>query len=81
MDRQRRPTGHPLDGALSTLGWHGKRLEGPSAAHPLVFESTTEGRCGHRAGGHGHSGQAAALHVCPTPRGGEQGIAARPIVL
>ena len=35
------PTGHPLDGALSTLGWHGKRFEGPDAAHPLVFESTS----------------------------------------
>ena len=31
------PTGHPLDGLLSTLGWRGKTFDGPDGAHPLVF--------------------------------------------
>lgn len=30
-------TGHPMDGLLELYGWHGKRFEGPDAAHPLVF--------------------------------------------
>jgi hypothetical protein len=33
------PTGHPLDGALEALGWHGKRFDTPDAAHPLVFDA------------------------------------------
>ena len=35
------PTGHPLDGLLDTLGWHGKRFDGVDAAHPLVFQTRT----------------------------------------
>ena len=31
------PSGHPLDGVLERLGWHGKRFAGPEDAHPLVF--------------------------------------------
>ncbi|MBI9113758.1 DUF4334 domain-containing protein [Sanguibacter sp. YZGR15] len=31
------PTGHPFDGALERLGWHGKRFEDAERAHPLVF--------------------------------------------
>lgn len=30
-------TGHAMDGLLEAYGWHGKRFEGPDAAHPLVF--------------------------------------------
>ncbi|MDK1361887.1 DUF4334 domain-containing protein [Arthrobacter sp. zg-Y1219] len=37
------PTGHPLNGVLGSLGWHGKRFDGVEAAHPLVFE-TRSGR-------------------------------------
>lgn len=37
------PTGHPLDGLLGSLGWHGKRFDGVDSAHPLVFE-TASGR-------------------------------------
>jgi Domain of unknown function (DUF4334)/GXWXG protein len=33
------PTGHPFDGLLETLGWHGKRFDAPDAAHPLVFDA------------------------------------------
>jgi len=32
------PTGHPFDGLLEALGWHGKRFESPDETHPLVFE-------------------------------------------
>ena len=32
------PTGHPLDGLLSALGWQGKKFDGPNGAHPLVFK-------------------------------------------
>lgn len=31
------PTGHPLDGLLEGLGWHGKSIEDPERVHPLVF--------------------------------------------
>ena len=31
------PTGHPLDGLLEALGWHGKAIERPSLVHPLLF--------------------------------------------
>lgn len=31
------PTGHPFDGILEALGWHGKRFDDAEAAHPLVF--------------------------------------------
>lgn len=30
------PSGHPLDGVLEALGWHGKRFVGEDA-HPLLF--------------------------------------------
>ncbi|MGL4298568.1 MAG: DUF4334 domain-containing protein [Candidatus Neomicrothrix subdominans] len=36
-------TGHPLDGLLEHLGWHGKRFEGPDGAHPLLFEDSRGG--------------------------------------
>ncbi|WP_291478181.1 DUF4334 domain-containing protein [Corynebacterium sp.] len=32
-------TGHPLDGLLVPLGWHGKRFDGDEDGHPLVFRS------------------------------------------
>ncbi|ACZ32331.1 conserved hypothetical protein [Xylanimonas cellulosilytica DSM 15894] len=32
------PTGHPLDGVLEALGWHGKRFAGPLDAHPLICD-------------------------------------------
>ncbi|HEY0181151.1 MAG TPA: DUF4334 domain-containing protein [Dokdonella sp.] len=31
------PSGHPLDGVLENLGWHGKRFDAIDAAHPLIF--------------------------------------------
>jgi hypothetical protein len=31
------PTGHPFDGFLERLGWHGKRFDSTEDAHPLVF--------------------------------------------
>lgn len=31
------PTGHPFDGLLPPLGWHGKRFDSADAVHPLVF--------------------------------------------
>lgn len=31
-------TGHPLDGLLEELGWHGKRFASREEAHPLVFD-------------------------------------------
>jgi hypothetical protein len=31
------PTGHPFDGLLEALGWHGKRFGSPDETHPLVF--------------------------------------------
>lgn len=30
------PTGHPFDGLLERLGWHGKVMWSPRAVHPLV---------------------------------------------
>ncbi len=30
-------TGHPLEGMMEALGWHGKRFESAEAVHPLVF--------------------------------------------
>ncbi|MBC5785793.1 DUF4334 domain-containing protein [Ramlibacter sp. USB13] len=33
------PTGHPLDGALTAFGWHGKRFASAEHVHPLVFGS------------------------------------------
>ncbi|HVG47977.1 MAG TPA: GXWXG domain-containing protein [Rubellimicrobium sp.] len=30
-------TGHPLDGLLEALGWHGKLVESPDRVHPLLF--------------------------------------------
>ena len=35
-------TGHPLDGALESLGWYGKRFDdGADAAFPLLFHGRT----------------------------------------
>jgi len=31
------PTGHPLDGILGPLGWHGKRFDGPDDVQPLIM--------------------------------------------
>ncbi len=31
------PTGHPLDGLLEALGWHGKAFEDVDRVHPLLF--------------------------------------------
>lgn len=33
------PTGHPFDGLLETLGWHGKTFRGPDDVDPLVFRT------------------------------------------
>ncbi len=33
-------TGHSLEGVLESLGWHGKRFDGPEDVHPLVFEKS-----------------------------------------
>jgi hypothetical protein len=35
------PTGHVFDGLLEQFGWHGKRLDSPEDAHPLVFRGET----------------------------------------
>ncbi|HEY6685642.1 MAG TPA: DUF4334 domain-containing protein [Propionibacteriaceae bacterium] len=35
------PTGHPFDGLLEALGWHGKRFRSLDETHPLVFEGAT----------------------------------------
>jgi hypothetical protein len=32
-------SGHPLDGLLERLRWHGKRFAGPEDAYPLVFQA------------------------------------------
>ena len=32
------PTGHPYDGLLAALRWHGKRFDAPDAVHPLIFD-------------------------------------------
>ena len=32
-------TGHPLDGLLEACHWHGKRIDGPEAVHPLLFRT------------------------------------------
>jgi hypothetical protein len=34
------PTGHPFDGLLEILGWHGKRFDDSDGAHPLAFKAT-----------------------------------------
>lgn len=33
------PTGHPLDGLLEILGWHGKAILPDGRAHPLLFHA------------------------------------------
>lgn len=33
------PTGHPLDGVLEALGWHGKAFESVDQVHPLLFRT------------------------------------------
>jgi GXWXG protein len=37
------PTGHPFDGLLEALGWHGKRFQSPDETNPLVFEGGATG--------------------------------------
>lgn len=37
------PTGHRLDGALSALGWHGKRFDGAETCFPLIFAAPDGG--------------------------------------
>ncbi|MCC2322640.1 DUF4334 domain-containing protein [Cellulomonas xiejunii] len=32
------PTGHPFDGLLERLGWHGKVMRSSEDVHPLVFQ-------------------------------------------
>lgn len=31
------PSGHPLDGLLTTYGWYGKQFLTPDCVHPLIF--------------------------------------------
>lgn len=38
------PTGHPMNGLLGPMGWHGKRFESADDVHPLVMD----GRAGAR---------------------------------
>jgi GXWXG protein/Domain of unknown function (DUF4334) len=38
------PTGHPMNGLLGPMGWHGKRFDGPDEVHPLVMEARDGGR-------------------------------------
>lgn len=35
------PTGHPLDGLLEALSWHGKTFEGPDQVQPLLFRRSS----------------------------------------
>jgi hypothetical protein len=58
------PTGHPFDGLLEALGWHGKRMVTPDVVHPLVF----------RAGG----GRLVAITPTPLPMGA--GLRLAPVV-
>ncbi|MFS0703445.1 DUF4334 domain-containing protein [Cellulomonas sp. 179-A 9B4 NHS] len=58
------PTGHPFDGLLEALGWHGKRMVTPEVVHPLVF----------RAGG----GRLVAITPTPLPMG--MGLRLAPVV-
>ena len=37
------PTGHPLDGLMEPLGWHGKRFDGAEEVFPLVFSGAGGG--------------------------------------
>jgi hypothetical protein len=32
------PTGHPMNGLLGPMGWHGKRFESADDVHPLVMD-------------------------------------------
>lgn len=34
-------TGHPLDGLLEAMHWHGKRFRGPDDVDPLVMDGST----------------------------------------
>ncbi len=34
-------TGHPLDGLLEALGWHGKAFESVERVHPLLFRGAS----------------------------------------
>ena len=33
------PTGHPMDGSLEALCWHGKRFDSAEEVHPLIFRA------------------------------------------
>lgn len=35
-------TGHPFDGVLEAMGWHGKRFDSPDEVHPLVMVDRAE---------------------------------------
>ncbi|MEZ5863235.1 MAG: GXWXG domain-containing protein [Geminicoccaceae bacterium] len=35
------PTGHPLDGLLEALGWHGKAFDAADRVHPLLFRDSS----------------------------------------
>lgn len=37
------PSGHPFDGLLQPLGWHGKRFDSADTVHPLVFTAPDGG--------------------------------------
>jgi hypothetical protein len=38
------PTGHPVNGLLGPLGWHGKRFDSADEVHPLVMDRPDGGR-------------------------------------
>lgn len=38
------PTGHPMNGLLGPMGWHGKRFAAPDDVHPLVMDGRDGGR-------------------------------------
>jgi hypothetical protein len=37
-------TGHPMNGLLAPIGWHGKRFESADEVHPLVMDRPGGGR-------------------------------------
>jgi hypothetical protein len=38
------PTGHPMNGMLDRIGWHGKRFESADEVHPLVMDRAGGGQ-------------------------------------
>ncbi|HEY2833665.1 MAG TPA: GXWXG domain-containing protein [Sporichthyaceae bacterium] len=38
------PTGHPMNGLLGPMGWHGKRFDAADDVHPLVMDGRDGGR-------------------------------------